>query len=213
MIPDILRFWGANPTAQAALPWIIGVFVVAYLLGSIPFGLLLAKVFKLGDLRSIGSGNIGATNVLRTGSKKAALATLVLDSGKGAFAVLVANYFLGDTAGQFAALGAFLGHLFPIYIGFKGGKGVATFLGILLALNFWAGLATCATWLAVAVVFRISSLSALIAAVLAPVWLYFLGYPQGVWLAVLLAITIWAKHHANIMRILNGTESRIGKKS
>lgn len=212
MLPDIFRFWGANPTLEAALPWLVGVFVAAYLLGSVPFGLVITRVFHLGDLRSIGSGNIGATNVLRTGSKAAALATLLLDAGKGGIAVLLARAFFGETAAQFAALGAFLGHLFPVYIGFRGGKGVATFLGILLALQFWAGLAACATWLVTALISRISSLSALVAAALAPVWLWALGYPETVWLAVLLAILVFIRHHANIRRILSGEEPRIGKR-
>lgn len=188
------------------------VAVAAYLLGSVPFGLVLARVMGLGDLRKIGSGNIGATNVLRTGNKAAAAATLVLDAGKGAVAVVIAGLIWGADAAQIAALFAFLGHLFPVWIGFRGGKGVATFLGILLVLHFPAGLAACLTWAAVALIFRISSLAALVAAAAAPLWLYLLGQPSEVALAVLLAVIIWARHHQNITRLLSGSEPKIGKK-
>ena len=212
MLPDFLRFWGANPAFENQWPWLLGVFIAAYLLGSVPFGMVIAKVMGLGNLREIGSGNIGATNVLRTGSKKAAIATLVLDAGKGIVAVLVARTFLGEDAAQVAALGAFLGHLFPIYLMFKGGKGIAVFLGIMLALNFWAGLAACATWLATAVIFRMSSLSGLISAASAPIWLYLFGMPAAVWLGVVLAVLVWIRHHENIKRLLKGQEPKIGKK-
>jgi len=212
MLPDFLRFWGANPALEAQWPWLLGVLTAAYLLGSVPFGMLISKVMGLGNLRDIGSGNIGATNVLRTGSKKAALATLVLDAGKGAVAVLIASAWLGEDAAQVAALGAFLGHLFPIYLMFKGGKGVAVFLGIMLALNFWAGLSACATWLAIALVFRISSLSALVASAATPFWLYAFGMPAAVWLGVVLAFFVWVRHFANIERLLKGTEPKIGQK-
>ncbi len=212
MLPDFLRFWGANPAFENQWPWLLGVFIFAYLLGSVPFGMLVAKVMGLGNLREIGSGNIGATNVLRTGSKKAAFATLVLDAGKGAVAVLVARAFLGEDAAQVAALAAFLGHLFPIYLMFKGGKGVAVFLGIMLALNFWAGLAACMVWLATALALRMSSLSALIASASTPIWLYVFDMPSAVWLGVVLAVLVWARHHANIGRLLKAQEPKIGKK-
>lgn len=212
MLPDFLRFWGANPAFEDQWPWLLGVFAAAYLLGSVPFGMLIARVMGLGNLREIGSGNIGATNVLRTGSKGAALATLILDSGKGVIAVLLARFYLGEDAAQVAALGAFLGHLFPIYLMFKGGKGVAVFLGIMLALNFWAGLAACATWLATAAIFRMSSLSALTTSASTPVWLYVFGMPAAVWLGVVLAVLVWVRHHANIRRMLKGEEPKIGKK-
>lgn len=212
MLPDFLRFWGANPAFENQWPWLLGVFIAAYLLGSVPFGMVVAKAMGLGNLREIGSGNIGATNVLRTGSKKAAIATLVLDAGKGVVAVLIARAFLGEDAAQIAAIGAFIGHLFPIYLMFKGGKGIAVFLGIMLALNFWAGLAACATWLATAVIFRMSSLSGLIAAASAPIWLYIFGMPAAVWLGVVLAVLVWIRHHANIGRLLKGEEPKIGKK-
>ncbi|MBL4874840.1 MAG: glycerol-3-phosphate 1-O-acyltransferase PlsY [Rhodobacteraceae bacterium] len=212
MLPDFLRFWGANPAFENQWPWLLGIFIAAYLLGSIPFGMVVAKVMGLGNLREIGSGNIGATNVLRTGSKKAAFATLVLDAGKGAVAVLIARAYLGEDAAQVAALAAFLGHLFPIYLMFKGGKGVAVFLGIMLALNFWAGIAACMVWLATALILRMSSLSALIAAASTPIWLLVFDMPSAVWLGVILALLVWARHHANIGRLLKGEEPKIGKK-
>ncbi len=183
-----------------------------YLLGAIPFGMVLARVMGLGNLRDIGSGNIGATNVLRTGSKKAAAATLILDGGKGAVAVLLARALAGEDAAQIAGLMAFIGHCFPVWLGFKGGKGVATFLGLLLALFWPAGLAACATWLVTAVVTRISSLSALVAAVLAPIWMGLLGAPQGVALVMALAALILWRHSANIARLRSGEEPKIGKK-
>ena len=185
--------------------------VLGYLVGSIPFGVLITRVMGLGDVRSIGSGNIGATNVLRTGSKGAALATLILDGGKGAAAVLVARAIAGEPAALFAALGAFLGHLFPVWIGFRGGMGVATFLGIMLALAWPAGIAACLTWLATAVVFRYSSLAALVASASAPFWLAYFHRHDAVWLAVALAILVFVRHHANIRRLLSRTEPRIGK--
>lgn len=184
----------------------------AYLLGSIPFGLVITRALGLGDLRKIGSGNIGATNVLRTGNKPAALATLLLDAGKGGIAVLIARAAVGGDAAQVAALASFLGHLFPVWAGFKGGKGVATFIGTLLALAWPAGLAVCATWAATAAVSRISSLSALVAAALAPVWLILFGQEEMVLLAVLLAALVWVRHAANIRRLRDGTEPKIGKK-
>ena len=188
------------------------VATLAYLLGSVPFGMILARFMGLGNLRDIGSGNIGATNVLRTGNKLAAFLTLLFDAGKGGGAVLVAGALFGGTAAQIAALCAFLGHLFPVWLKFRGGKGVATFLGIMLALNFWAGLATCLTWLAAALITRISSMGALAASLCAPLWLYFFGLPQAIFLTLLLAILVWIRHHENIKRILNGQEPKIGKK-
>lgn len=187
--------------------------LIAYLLGSVPFGLVMARLFNLGDLRSIGSGNIGATNVLRTGNKLAAFLTLSLDAGKGAIAVLVARALFDDTAAQIAAGAAFLGHCFPVFIGFKGGKGVATFLGTLLALAWPAGIAACATWALIAGLFRISSLSALIAALLSPVFVVIFGYPNTALVTVILAALIFNRHHANIKRLLAGTEPKIGQKS
>ena len=185
---------------------------LSYLLGSVPFGIVITRALGLGDLRKIGSGNIGATNVLRTGNKGAALATLLLDAGKGGIAVLAARAMIGPDAAQVAALFSFLGHLFPVWLGFKGGKGVATFLGTLLALAWPAGLAACATRAVTAALSRISSLSALVAAALSPVWLWLLGYPQMTVLAIALAGLIFIRHSANIARLRAGTEPRIGKK-
>jgi glycerol-3-phosphate acyltransferase PlsY len=187
-------------------------FALAYLVGSIPFGVLIARALGLGDLRKIGSGNIGATNVLRTGNKRAAAATLLLDAAKGAVAVLAARYFAGETAAMLAGLAAFLGHLYPVWLGFRGGKGVATFLGVLLALAWPVGLLACATWAAVAAAFRYSSLAALAAAASAPVWLLLLGPRQAVWLALALAALVFLRHRANIGRLFGGTEPRIGAK-
>ena len=184
---------------------------LGYLAGSIPFGVLVTRAMGLGDLRAIGSGNIGATNVLRTGNKRAALATLILDGGKGAVAVLVARAVAGEPAALVAALGAFLGHLFPVWLGFRGGKGVATFLGIMLALAWPAGIAACLTWLAVAALFRFSSLAALVEAASAPDWLAVFGLTDEIWLAVALALLVLVRHHANIRRLLAGTEPKIGK--
>ena len=186
--------------------------VIGYLLGSIPFGLLLTRALGLGNLREIGSGNIGTTNVLRTGSKAAAAATLILDGGKGAAAVLLARSLAGEDAAQLAGLMAFLGHCFPVWLKFKGGKGVATFLGLMLALAWPVGIACCLTWVATAAVSRISSLSALVAALAAPLWAYLLGYPAVILLAVLLAAIVFWRHAANISRLLAGREPRIGQK-
>jgi glycerol-3-phosphate acyltransferase PlsY len=186
--------------------------LLAYLLGAVPFGLVMARLFGLGDLRKIGSGNIGATNVLRTGNKTAALLTLVLDAGKGAFAVLLARAVLGEGAAQVAGFFAFLGHCYPVTLRFAGGKGVATFLGTLLALYFPAGLAACGVWLITALIFRISSLAALMAAASAPVLLVVLGKPSALLLGAALAVLIFLRHRANIARLLAGEEPRIGKK-
>jgi len=186
--------------------------VAGYILGSIPFGLVMAKLFGLGDIRQIGSGNIGATNVLRTGNKLAAFLTLVLDAGKGAIAVVIARALFGEGAAGVAGLFAVLGHLFPLFLRFKGGKGVATFLGTLLALSFPAGLAACATWLIMAVIFRISSLSAIMAALLAPVFTFYFYHMHGAALVAVLSLVVIAKHHANIGRLLKGEEPKIGKK-
>ena len=197
----------------AAMPGNYLAFAVAgYLLGSIPFGLAIAKILRLGDLRKIGSGNIGATNVLRTGNKGAAAATLLLDAAKGAVAVLIGRFAESGDVAQITGLMAFIGHCFPVWLMFRGGKGVATFIGIVLALNFPAGIATCLTWLAVAFLFRISSLSALISCIAFPMWLFILGKPEYAALAVILAILIWLRHAQNIQRILKGEEPRIGKK-
>ncbi|MDJ0993403.1 MAG: glycerol-3-phosphate 1-O-acyltransferase PlsY [Dinoroseobacter sp.] len=194
-------------------PYVLGLVALGgYLLGAVPFGLVIAKLLGLGDLRQIGSGNIGATNVLRTGNKPAAAATLVLDAGKGAIAVLLARALVGEDAAQVAGAAAFLGHCFPIYLGFKGGKGVATFLGTLLALAWPVGMAACMTWLIAAGAFRISSLSALIAAATSPLWAYLLGFEDMTLLASFLAVLVWIRHRPNIVRLLDGSEPRIGRK-
>lgn len=183
-----------------------------YLLGSIPFGLVLVKMAGMGDIRSVGSGNIGATNVLRTGRKDLALTTLVLDASKAGFACVLFTYFSGTTAGLIAGGAAFLGHCFPVWLGFKGGKGVATFFGTLIAASWPVGLMAGATWIIMAAIFRMSSLSALIAAILAPIFTYMMGRTDVAILAVFLAILILWRHQANIQRILKGDEPRIGQK-
>lgn len=188
------------------------VALASYLLGSVPFGVVITRALGLGDLRQIGSGNIGATNVLRTGNRAAAAATLILDAAKGAVAVLLARAWVGPDAAQVAALFAFLGHLYPVWLQFRGGKGVATFLGTLLALAWPVGLAACATWAVTAAVSRISSLSALVAAGLAPVWLLIFGRGQMLALVIILAALVFLRHGANIARLRAGTEPRIGAK-
>ena len=186
--------------------------VLGYLLGSIPFGLILTRIAGLGDIRKIGSGNIGTTNVLRTGRKDLALATLLLDGGKGAAAALLGG-LLGPDMAVLAGGGAFLGHLFPVWLKFKGGKGVATFLGVMLALTVWAGLASAATWLAIAGLFRYSSAAALAAAALAPVYAYWLADVQRAEVALFMAVLIFLRHHANIRRLIKGDEPRISKQT
>ncbi|TPL95084.1 glycerol-3-phosphate 1-O-acyltransferase PlsY [Mesorhizobium sp. B2-3-12] len=185
--------------------------VFGYLLGSIPFGLLLTRAAGLGDVRKLGSGNIGATNVLRTGNKGLAAATLLLDALKGTAAVLIAGHFAPETA-VWAGLGAFLGHLFPVWLGFKGGKGVATYLGVLIGLAWQVALIFAVVWLAVAFLFRFSSLAALVAAVVVPIALYFMSTPQIAALFVVMSIIVFIKHRANISRLLAGTEGKIGAK-
>ncbi|MGR3698506.1 MAG: glycerol-3-phosphate 1-O-acyltransferase PlsY [Roseovarius sp.] len=186
--------------------------VIGYLLGSIPFGMVLARIMGLGNLREIGSGNIGATNVLRTGNKTAAALTLLLDGGKGAVAVLLARGMAGEDAAQLAALTAFLGHCYPVWLGFRGGKGVATFLGIFLALAWPVGLASCATWLVTAYVTRVSSKAAIMAAALSTGWMVVLGYGTGMVLAFVLSLLVFWRHRENIARIKAGTEPKIGQK-
>jgi glycerol-3-phosphate acyltransferase PlsY len=197
---------------QLALPFLLAALVFGYLLGSIPFGLLLTRAAGLGDVRKIGSGNIGATNVLRTGNKKLAALTLLLDALKGTAAVLLAGLYGPDQA-LMAGLGAFLGHLFPVWLGFKGGKGVATYLGVLVAVAWQGALVFAVTWLAVAFITRFSSLAALVAAVAVPAALYLLGYVQAAQLFLVMSVIVFVKHRANIGRLLAGTESRIGAKS
>ncbi|AZO23723.1 MULTISPECIES: glycerol-3-phosphate 1-O-acyltransferase PlsY [unclassified Mesorhizobium] len=182
-----------------------------YLLGSIPFGLLITRAAGLGDVRNIGSGNIGATNVLRTGNKGLAAATLLLDALKGTAAALIAGRFAPELA-LAAGFGAFLGHLFPVWLGFKGGKGVATYLGVLLGLAWQGMLVFAVVWLAMAFLFRYSSLAALAAAVAVPIALYFISTPQIAGLFAVMSLIVFIKHHANISRLLAGTEGKIGAK-
>lgn len=185
---------------------------LGYLLGSVPFGLIVSRWLGLGNLRRIGSGNIGATNVLRTGSKRAAAATLFLDGAKGAAAVLLARAFAGHDAAQIAGLSAFLGHCFPVWLGFRGGKGVATFLGLWLALAWPVGLASCLTWAVAVAATRTSSMGALMAAALSTIWVFVLGYPETFALGVVLTLLVFARHRANIARLRAGTEPKIGQK-
>ena len=183
--------------------------LAAYLLGSIPFGLILARLAGKGDLRQIGSGNIGATNVLRTGSKKLAATTLLLDGAKGYLAVYLPYLLFGPDVTFFTALAVVLGHLFPVWLRFRGGKGVATTLGVLLGLAWPLGLAALATWLVVALIFRYSSLAALFAVALVPAYAWWLAEPQAGGIAIFLAVLVWIRHAGNIRRLLKGEESRI----
>lgn len=192
---------------------LLAVAALSYLLGSVPFGVVVTRLMGLGDIRRIGSGNIGATNVLRTGNRLAAALTLLLDAGKGAIAVVASRLLLGEDAAQVAALFAFLGHLWPVWLGFRGGKGVATFFGTILALHWPLGLAACATWAAAAAATRISSLSGLAAAALAPLYAVLMGAGSMVAIAILLAFLIFLRHLENIRRLIAGTEPRIGQKS
>ena len=205
-------------------PYLAGALGFGYLLGSIPFGIVLTRLAGLGDIRRIGSGNIGATNVLRTGRKGLALATLLLDGAKGAAALLIVARVYTEDMASAAGAGALLGHVFPLWLRFKGGKGVATALGLLLAAAWPVGALACLTWLVVAALFRFSSAAALAAIALAPLyaWLFdrllvpqwgsAVVYAQVAKLAVFIAILVWLRHAGNIRRLLTGTEPKIGQK-
>ncbi len=202
---------------NTAAPWVLAALAVGYLLGSIPFGLIFTRMAGLGDIRDIGSGNIGATNALRTGNKWVAGATFLGDAGKGAAAVLLARHFapeaIAPALSLFAGAGAVCGHLFPIWLKFKGGKGFSTFIGINLALYWPVVLLFGATWLLIAVLFRYSSLATLVAVALTPVYLFLLGQNSILPLSIFLLILIFVAHRGNIGRLLSGTESRIGSKT
>ena len=194
---------------EALLP---AAFIVGYLFGSIPFGLILTRLAGTPDLRSIGSGNIGATNVLRTGRKGLAAATLICDALKGTIAVLIAGHYGGPDAAMLAALGAFLGHLFPVWLGFKGGKGVAVYIGVLIGLFWPAAVLFCVLWIATAAISRYSSLSALVASFVTPIFLWWFGHPALASLFVVLTLLLFYMHRENIKRLQAGTEGRIGQK-
>lgn len=197
------------PEFDATLSELLITALLAYLAGSIPFGLLVSRAFGLPDPRGIGSGNIGATNVLRTGSKAAALTTLLLDAAKGLVAVIVARALVGEDAAQIAGLTAFLGHVFSVWLGFRGGKGVATLLGALAGFGTLIGLTAMAAWLGIFLVWRISSLSALVAAALTPAVALMLGQGHMFVATLLMAIVVFWSHRANIRRLLDGTEPRV----
>ena len=197
---------------MSANEWLPLAFILGYLLGSIPFGLILTRLAGTEDLRSIGSGNIGATNVLRTGRKGLAAATLICDALKGTIAVLIAGHYGGPDAAMLAALGAFLGHLFPVWLGFKGGKGVAVYIGVLIGLFWPAAVLFCVLWIATAAISRYSSLSALVASFVTPIFLWWFGHPTLASLFVVLTLLLFYMHRENIKRLQAGTEGRIGEK-
>ena len=203
LLPDVMGW-------DRAWPWLLMSLAGGYLLGSFPGGVIVTRLMGLGDLRQVGSGNIGATNVLRTGSKSAAAATLVIDMAKGWVAVVIFAAMWGDLLAQLAGLGAFVGHCFPVWLRFKGGKGVATFLGVILGFNFFAGLACCAAWLVFAAAFRISSLAALLMSLTAPVAMWFIDGKGAIWVSLILIVIIWVRHSENVGRILRSEEPRIG---
>lgn len=198
-----------------AQPWLTDAvaFAAGYLLGSIPFGFMLSHLAGLGDIRKIGSGNIGATNVLRTGRKGLALVTLLCDAGKGLLPVLLCRSYIGADAALFAAAGAFIGHLFPVWLNFRGGKGVATFIGVLFGLYWPAGIFFCAAWLCIAIATRYSSLSAIVAAALTPLFVLALASPQKFALVLALSALLISRHHTNIRNLLAGHERKIGERA
>jgi glycerol-3-phosphate acyltransferase PlsY len=197
----------------SALPALAMALSLGYVLGSIPFGLVLTRLVGTQDIRAIGSGNIGATNVLRTGRKGLAAATLLCDMLKGTAAVLIAQYYLGEEAPLVAGLGAFLGHLFPVWLGFKGGKGVATYIGILAAFSWAIALGYGAIWILTAALTRYSSLSALVATAATPLLMWWFGYHAEMKLLLLLSVLVFIMHRSNIARLIAGTESKIGQRA
>jgi glycerol-3-phosphate acyltransferase PlsY len=206
------KYFANGGTAMSPEAWLPLAFILGYLLGSIPFGLVLTKLAGTQDLRSIGSGNIGATNVLRTGRKGLAAATLLCDMLKGTVAVLIANYLGGFNAAMLAALGAFLGHLFPVWLKFRGGKGVAVYIGVLIAMFPPAAMVFCVLWAATAATSRYSSLSALVASFVTPIFLWWFGHPALASLFAVLTMLLFYMHRENIKRLQAGTEGRIGEK-
>jgi acyl phosphate:glycerol-3-phosphate acyltransferase len=206
------KYVATGETAMSANAFLPVAFILGYLFGSIPFGLILTKLAGTQDLRSIGSGNIGATNVLRTGHKGLAAATLVLDALKGTAAVIIAGYYAGPNAAMLAGLGAVLGHLFPVWLKFKGGKGVAVYIGVLIGLFWPAAVVFCVLWLATAFTTRYSSLSALVAAFITPIFLWWFGHPALASLFAVLTLLLFYMHRENIMRLQAGTEGKIGEK-
>src|SRR5580700_10099530 len=206
------KFAGAGGAEMSSSAWLPVAFILGYLLGSIPFGLILSKLAGTQDLRSIGSGNIGATNVLRTGHKGLAAATLLLDMLKGTAAVVIAGYYGGPNAAMLAALGAFLGHLFPVWLKFRGGKGVAVYIGVLIGLFWPAAVVFCVLWLATAFTSRYSSLAALVASFVTPIFLWWFGHLALASLFAVLTMLLFYMHRENIKRLQTGKEGRIGEK-
>src|SRR5450631_1217840 len=206
------KYFATGAAAMSPEAFLPVALVLGYLLGSIPFGLVLTKLAGTADLRSIGSGNIGATNVLRTGRKGLAAATLICDALKGTLAVVIAGYYGGPNAAMLAALGAFLGHLYPVWLKFNGGKGIATYIGVLIGLFWPAAIVFCVMWLATAFTTRYSSLSALIAAFVTPLFLWWFGHPALASLFVVLTLLTFYAHRENIKRLQAGTEGKIGEK-
>src|SRR5438477_822681 len=199
-------------TAVSTDGFLVVALLFGYLLGSIPFGLVLTRLAGTQDLRSIGSGNIGATNVLRTGRKGLAAATLICDMLKGTVAVVITGYLAGPNAAMLAALGAFLGHLFPVWLKFRGGKGVAVYIGVLIGLFWPAAIVFCVVWAATAATSRYSSLSALVASFVTPIFLWWFGHPALASLFAVLSLMLFYMHRENIQRLQAGTEGRIGEK-
>jgi acyl phosphate:glycerol-3-phosphate acyltransferase len=206
------KYAESGATAMSGDGFLVVAFLLGYLLGSIPFGLVLTRLAGTEDLRSIGSGSIGATNVLRTGRKGIAAATLIGDALKGTVAVVICGYYGGPNAAMLAALGAFLGHLYPVWLKFRGGKGVATYIGVLIGLFWPAAIVFCVMWLATATTTRYSSLSALIAAFVTPLFLWWFGQPMLASLLVVMTLLLFYAHRENIKRLQTGTEGRIGQK-